>query len=27
LCWDQSTLVLQFSAISDTGHGPFPPRE
>jgi tRNA(Ile)-lysidine synthase len=27
LRWDQSTLVLQFPAISDTGHGPFPPRE
>ena len=27
LRWDQSTLVLQFSAIPDPGHGPIPPGE
>ncbi len=27
LSWDQSTLVLQFSAIPDPGHGPIPPGE
>jgi len=27
LRWDRSTLVLQFSAIPDPGHGPIPPGE
>jgi tRNA(Ile)-lysidine synthase len=27
LRWDRSTLVLQFSAITDPGHGPIPPGE
>jgi tRNA(Ile)-lysidine synthase len=27
LRWDQRTLVLQFSAIPDPGHGPIPPGE
>jgi len=27
LRWDRSTLVIQFSAIPDPGHGPIPPGE